>query len=223
MTIEPNNSGTPPGPRAGHDLGAAVIKNTSPLRWLFVLLPILVIVVATSNLLGLWTTASQQHQRDARDQQRQLAAPDQTQAEQPVDRAAPDPDRLESTIAEPTEEPPANPEYALQDIKKQLEQLFPKRDPANSGSPPSAPPDDMAPAPAEIVPEAEPEPAFDVFEVVALLPKADPQAGANVFRRCGVCHTDQTGEPNKIGPNLWGITGRRKGAHPGFRYSAANG
>lgn len=221
MTIEPRTSGKLPDPSAHRELGAAAVNSTSPLRWLFVLAPILVIVVTAGNLLGRWSTPSQQALPGARDQQRQAADPKQAQTEHYAEPDAPGPDRRESTIAKPVDKPPANAEDALQDIKKQLKHLFPQRDPANSGSPPSDPPDDGTPAPAEIVPEAEPEPAFDVYDVVALLPKADPLAGASVFRRCGVCHTDQKGELNKIGPNLWGIIGRKKGAHPGFRYSAA--
>jgi cytochrome c2 len=49
----------------------------------------------------------------------------------------------------------------------------------------------------------------------------DAKAGAQVFKRCAICHTDTNGGPNKIGPNLWGVVGRKAGTAPGFNYSAA--
>lgn len=45
--------------------------------------------------------------------------------------------------------------------------------------------------------------------------------GASVFERCAVCHADTRGAPNKIGPNLFGVIGRKAGTYPGFSYSAA--
>ena len=57
---------------------------------------------------------------------------------------------------------------------------------------------------------------------------ADPAAaagnaanGAQVFARCAICHTNAKGDGNKIGPNLFGVAGRKAGAVPGFSYSAA--
>jgi cytochrome c len=35
------------------------------------------------------------------------------------------------------------------------------------------------------------------------------------------CHTFGKGEPNRVGPNLWGIVGKDKAAEAGFNYSAA--
>lgn len=37
---------------------------------------------------------------------------------------------------------------------------------------------------------------------------------------CGACHSVSAPPVNKLGPSLLGITGRRAGAAPGFRYSA---
>ena len=34
------------------------------------------------------------------------------------------------------------------------------------------------------------------------------------------CHTFDKGGPNRVGPNLWGVVGRKR-AGPGFNYSAA--
>jgi cytochrome c len=68
-----------------------------------------------------------------------------------------------------------------------------------------------------------PEPAFDVAAVLALLPKASPEAGADTFKKCLACHTPDKGGRNLVGPNLWGVVGRKIGAAPGFeaRYSDA--
>lgn len=64
--------------------------------------------------------------------------------------------------------------------------------------------------------EAKPE---EVPPVTPLLAKADPNAGKTVFKQCLTCHTDEKGGPNRIGPNLWGVVGRKKASEPGFSYS----
>ena len=48
----------------------------------------------------------------------------------------------------------------------------------------------------------------------------DPAAGQRVFNQCMACHTIQQGGPNRVGPNLHGVAGRKAGAVDGFRYSA---
>jgi cytochrome c len=45
--------------------------------------------------------------------------------------------------------------------------------------------------------------------------------GAQVFARCAICHSNAKGEGNKIGPNLFGVVGRKAGTVAGFSYSAA--
>jgi cytochrome c len=49
----------------------------------------------------------------------------------------------------------------------------------------------------------------------------NPAKGAQVFARCAICHSSARGEGNKIGPNLFGVVGRKAGTAPGFSYSAA--
>jgi cytochrome c len=54
-----------------------------------------------------------------------------------------------------------------------------------------------------------------------LLASADPARGETAARKCAACHTFGKGEPNKVGPNLWGIVGRPRASAPNFNYSAA--
>ena len=58
-------------------------------------------------------------------------------------------------------------------------------------------------------------------DALTLLAKADPKAGAAVFKKCGACHTADKGGANRVGPNLWDIVGRAKGGHAGFAFSSA--
>jgi cytochrome c len=53
------------------------------------------------------------------------------------------------------------------------------------------------------------------------LASADPQAGAQVFKKCGACHNATKGGPNAVGPNLWGVVGRTHASLPNFAYSDA--
>ena len=50
---------------------------------------------------------------------------------------------------------------------------------------------------------------------------ADAKTGAVVFERCVICHSNTKGAPAKIGPNLFGVVGRKAGAMPEFAYSAS--
>ncbi|MBP2291302.1 c-type cytochrome [Azospirillum rugosum] len=49
----------------------------------------------------------------------------------------------------------------------------------------------------------------------------DAAAGEKVFNQCKACHTIETGGPNRVGPNLHGVVGRKAGSHEGFNYSDA--
>ena len=46
-------------------------------------------------------------------------------------------------------------------------------------------------------------------------------AGMRAFIRCRACHTIGEGEPNRVGPNLYGIFGRAAGTVEGYEYSPA--
>jgi cytochrome c len=54
-----------------------------------------------------------------------------------------------------------------------------------------------------------------------LLQTADVKKGEAAAKKCAACHTFAKGEPNKVGPNLYGIVGDHKGEGRGFNFSAA--
>ncbi|MEO3471068.1 cytochrome c family protein [Roseomonas sp. CAU 1739] len=47
----------------------------------------------------------------------------------------------------------------------------------------------------------------------------DAEAGRRVFNQCRACHTIEQGARNGVGPNLFGIVGRRAASIESFRYS----
>jgi cytochrome c len=68
---------------------------------------------------------------------------------------------------------------------------------------------------------AQPAVAFDAKAVLTQLAKASPDNGRDIFKRCLACHTPDKGGRNLVGPNLWGVVGRKIGAAQGFNYSEA--
>jgi len=42
-----------------------------------------------------------------------------------------------------------------------------------------------------------------------------------MLKRCEICHSLNEGGPNRVGPNLHGIFGRKAGTAPGFSFSTA--
>jgi len=86
----------------------------------------------------------------------------------------------------------------------------------NTLVPPFYPPADKpgTEGPGTTQPQTEPE-----KPVAELLAAADPKAGERRAQACVSCHSFEKGGPNKAGPNLWDIVGRKKGGHAGFDYS----
>lgn len=55
----------------------------------------------------------------------------------------------------------------------------------------------------------------------ALIAAANPDKGQVLFLQCRACHSLEAGGPNKVGPNLHGVFGRKAGLAPGYAYSEA--
>ena len=54
-----------------------------------------------------------------------------------------------------------------------------------------------------------------------LLQTASVEKGAASAKKCAACHSFDKGGPNRVGPNLYGIVGDKRGEGRGFNFSAA--
>lgn len=60
--------------------------------------------------------------------------------------------------------------------------------------------------------------AVEEVDFATVLASASAEDGARVFRKCSACHKLVEGE-NGVGPYLYAVVGREKGAVDGFSYS----
>ena len=63
--------------------------------------------------------------------------------------------------------------------------------------------------------------AFSLLGAVSAAQAGDPAKGKMVFQRCAICHRVEKAGGNGLGPNLFGIVGRKAGTAADFPYSAA--
>ena len=82
-----------------------------------------------------------------------------------------------------------------------------------------APPSGSDAAPAETA--SAPAPASGEADINTRLAAADLKRGQTMYFQCRACHSLEEGGPNKVGPNLYGVFGRKAGLTPGFSYSEA--
>lgn len=54
-----------------------------------------------------------------------------------------------------------------------------------------------------------------------LLASASAERGAQVAKQCQACHNFEEGQGPKVGPDLYGVVGRKIASVPGFNYSSA--
>jgi cytochrome c len=112
----------------------------------------------------------------------------------------------------------------LPDAKERADVILFLRE--KSDSPPPLPEPSAAPvaeAPAEGAP-AEGEPAAGKApggEILALIATADPKQGEAELALCKVCHTFDKGGATLIGPNLYGVVGKKIASHEGVTYTPA--
>lgn len=55
------------------------------------------------------------------------------------------------------------------------------------------------------------------------LAAGDAAKGAKVFKKCKACHTVKKGGKHKVGPNLFGVVGRKAGSTDFKRYKGMKG
>jgi cytochrome c len=70
-------------------------------------------------------------------------------------------------------------------------------------------------------PEIDPAKAAAVRALQAPYNEADYAAGRRVFAQCRSCHVVDAAGAHRVGPNLYGVFGRRVGTAEGFTYSEA--
>ena len=62
---------------------------------------------------------------------------------------------------------------------------------------------------------------FGLLGAVSAAQAGDPAKGKMVFQRCAICHRAEKDGGNGLGPNLFGIVGRKAGTAADFPYSPA--
>lgn len=59
------------------------------------------------------------------------------------------------------------------------------------------------------------------IDIAAVFKDFDIAKGEQTFKKCAVCHTNNKGGDNKVGPNLWNILNTKVATRENFAYSNA--
>ncbi len=65
------------------------------------------------------------------------------------------------------------------------------------------------------------EKVVEVVDIAQLLSLGDLAHGEKVFKKCSACHMIAADGKNMIGPNLWGVIGRKAASITDYNYSKA--
>ena len=57
------------------------------------------------------------------------------------------------------------------------------------------------------------------IDIATLMAQGDVNKGEKIFKKCAACHSINKGGPNKIGPALYNVVGRKVGGVEDYRYS----
>ncbi|MEI6729636.1 MAG: cytochrome c family protein [Pseudomonadota bacterium] len=58
-------------------------------------------------------------------------------------------------------------------------------------------------------------------DIAPFIEKADLKLGEQLLKRCQACHSFEKGKPNGVGPNQFGLVGRKVAGVAGYSYSPA--
>jgi cytochrome c len=63
--------------------------------------------------------------------------------------------------------------------------------------------------------------ATETVDFSVLMETATIARGQKIFKKCQSCHMANKDGQHRVGPKLWGVIGRQKGAHTDYAYSQA--
>ena len=62
---------------------------------------------------------------------------------------------------------------------------------------------------------------IEKIDIATVMAQGDVTNGEKIFKKCAACHSINKGGPNKIGPALYNVVGRKVGGVASYKYSKA--